>query len=177
MEGRDARVAGLASGRGGACKLRAKRTICAARAWMGLIQVGMVAIANQATPTMVPQPKILSGIACAQWEWRDGPLLAGLARWVSSVPGSERYGSLQRRAGLMCVRAGLAEQREKRADKAEPVELAAIVDNTTTTQPVELAAVVECVHARPASPDFEFTALRRATGRCSVYTAGPNLLR
>ena len=52
------------------------------------------------------------------------------------------------------MRAGLAEQREKRADKAEPVELAAIVDNTTTTQPVELAAVVECVHARPASPDL-----------------------
>ena len=63
MEGRDARVAGLASGRGGACKLRAKRTICAARAWMGFIQRWVVEIANQAAPTMVPQPKILSGIA------------------------------------------------------------------------------------------------------------------
>ena len=113
MEGRDALVAGLANGRGGACKLRAKRTICAARAWMGLIQVGMVAIANQATPTMVPQPKILSGIAGLRTvEWRDGPLPAGLARWVSSVPGSERCGSLQRRAW-----AGAAgcEQRGKRA--------------------------------------------------------------
>ena len=83
MEGRDARVAGLANGRGGACKLRAKRTICAARALMGLIQKSMFAIANQATPTMVPQPKILSGIAGLRtmgsgamgrcWlAWRDG---------------------------------------------------------------------------------------------------------
>ena len=152
MEGRDALVAGLANGRGGACKLRAKRTICAARAWMGLIQVGMVAIANQATPTMVPQPKILSGIAGLRTvEWRDGPLPAGLARWVSSVPGSERCGSLQRRAW-----AGAAgcEQRGKRARTRFQL--------STRTQPVEVAAVVECVHARAARrPSLRSQLVRR----------------
>ena len=63
---------------------------------MGFIQYGLVNIANQAAPTMVPQPKILSGIAGLRtMEWRDGPLLAGLARWVGSVPGSERCCSLR----------------------------------------------------------------------------------
>jgi hypothetical protein len=63
--GKRGRSRGLTNGWGpfGQARHSTKRTICAARAVRGAIQVFRDVIARKATPTMVPQPKILSGIA------------------------------------------------------------------------------------------------------------------